>query len=258
MIALKLYCKYFIYSVLLILVEIPVLSLVLLTIYIAPLPIMLKIINYHTKFFFWLFRINTKYTLLKTNYNNQAKIGNMYIANHISWIDILLMMRIYYIRFIAKAELKRWPIFGKVMIKYGTIFVTQSHNELRTVNVKIGNNLLNGNSLVVFPEGETTDGKTVYNFKTAIFQVAIDSKSQIIPVVINYLDKSGKNIAPNISYSKKNLFQSIKNTVKNCAFNIEITELSAINAEQFANRNELRFYVEQKIKEHYLKVFSNE
>ncbi len=236
------------------LIEVPLFSLVLCSIYIAPLPIMLKIINCHTRFFFWLFRINTKYKMLQKTDNSNQTIGNMFIANHISWIDILIMMGLYHIRFIAKAELKNWPIFGKVMVKYGTIFVKQSRHELKTINSKIEKNLLEGNSLVVFPEGETTDGKTVYQFKSAIFQVAIDSKCNMIPVVINYLDKNGNNIAPKISYSKKNLFQSIKDTVANCPFDIEITELQTVHAADFADRNQLRSYIEQQIKEHYLKV----
>lgn len=254
MATIKLYCKYFIYTLLIILVELPCFALVMGAIYVAPLPIMLKIINLHTKFFFWLFRINTKYKMIEKIDNSKQVMGNMFIANHISWIDILIMMGFYHIRFIAKIELKSWPIFGKVMVKYGTIFLKQSRHELKTINSKIEKKLLAGNSLVIFPEGETTDGKTVYQFKSAIFQVAIDSKCKLIPVVINYLDKNGKNIAPNISYSKKNLFQSIKDTVANCPFDIEITQLKVVCAADFTDRNQLKSYVEQHIRDHYLKV----
>ena len=254
------YLQYILYTIILIFIELPCWLFILLIVYIAPLSITSKIINVHTKFFLRLFRIKIKYNFNEQNKINIKKfdpLGSMLISNHISWIDILAMLGAYNkISFIAKAELKKWPILGKIIIKYNTIFVQQNRFELKNINLSIANQINNGLLVAVFPEGETTDGKTVYQFKSAIFQGAINAECAVIPLVINYLDKNGNNIAPTITYSKKNLFRSIKDTIYNTPFVIEITELPVINTSNFTNRNHLRDHVEQTIKEYYLKVIT--
>ncbi len=113
--------------------------------------------------------------------------GRMYIANHISWVDIFALMSVMSIRFIAKSEIRSWPVFGYLASSANVLFIDRSKRKeakrMQSISVE---SLNNGEQLCFFPEGTTTDGTHILPFKGSIIQAAIDAKAVLQPVGIFY------------------------------------------------------------------------
>lgn len=122
--------------------------------------------------------------------------GVLFVANHISWIDIHAINSIIPVRFVAKQEVKSWPVFGYLVRKAGTIFINRerARDAARVVNLA-SLALKYQDNLCVFPEGTTTEGISVLPFKSSLLQAAIDANANIIPVTIKYpLDDGSPNL----------------------------------------------------------------
>ena len=113
--------------------------------------------------------------------------GTMLVGNHVSWSDIHAINSIIPVRFVAKVEIKSWPVFGYLVRKCGTIFINRTRNRdaARVVNIASHALRLNDN-LCVFPEGTTTEGLSVLPFKSSLIQAAVQAEAPIIPMVIRY------------------------------------------------------------------------
>jgi 1-acyl-sn-glycerol-3-phosphate acyltransferase len=117
----------------------------------------------------------------------------MYVANHISWLDIHLLASLFPVKFIAKAEVRKWALFGWFARNIGTLFVdrTEKKDSLRIIH-EITSCLNQGESVCFFPEGTTTDGTCLLQFKPSLFQGAIDAGVNIRPFLIQYLTQDNK------------------------------------------------------------------
>jgi len=111
----------------------------------------------------------------------------MFIANHISWSDIHAINSIIPVRFIAKVEIKSWPIFGYLVSKSGTLFINRSirRDAARIVDIT-AESLKAEDNVCFFPEGTTTEGTNMLPFKSSITQSAIDAEAYIWPVAVYY------------------------------------------------------------------------
>ncbi len=123
---------------------------------------------------------------------NHAVASTMIVANHISWTDIHALNSIMPLRFIAKSEIKSWPIFGYLARKSNVLFIDRNkrHDAARIVKIT-SRSLMDGDNLCLFPEGTTTDGTKMMPFKSSIIQAAIQANATIYPVAIRYPGKNG-------------------------------------------------------------------
>ena len=121
--------------------------------------------------------------------------GVMFVANHISWVDIHAINSVISLRFIAKSEVSGWPIFGYLVRKSGTLFIDRSRRkDALRITEMVTESLQRGENIGFFPEGTTTEGEHLEKFKSSIVQAAIDAKTQIWPVAIRYpLPNGGVN-----------------------------------------------------------------
>lgn len=111
----------------------------------------------------------------------------LFVANHISWVDIHAINTVIPVRFVAKLEIKDWPVFGYLIRKSGTIFINRTRQRDAARVVKVVTQALQlGDNLCVFPEGTTTEGFEVLPFKSSLIQAAIDAKATVIPIAIRY------------------------------------------------------------------------
>ncbi len=120
-------------------------------------------------------------------------------ANHISWLDILVMHAARHCRFIAKSEIRDWPLLGVLTAGGGSLFIERSsHRDAKRVVHLMAEALSQGQVLGVFPEGGTGDGKTLLPFHGNLLQAAIEAQSLIQPVGLQFLEaESGmKSFAP--------------------------------------------------------------
>jgi 1-acyl-sn-glycerol-3-phosphate acyltransferase len=120
--------------------------------------------------------------------------GNVvYLANHVSWLDIFVLDAHSPARFIAKAELARWPLVGKLVRETGTIFVTRARKaDTLRVNAIAAEALRGGDVLAVFPEGTTTDGTALLKFHGSLLQPVIDSAGHVQPIALRYAYRDGR------------------------------------------------------------------
>lgn len=111
----------------------------------------------------------------------------LFVANHVSWIDISLLHSQHAVGFVAKAEIARWPLVGWMASRAGTIYHRRgSENSLREVMGRAGDRLRDGRPVGVFPEGGTGDGRTVRVFHARILQTAVDAQVPVQPVALCY------------------------------------------------------------------------
>ncbi len=110
------------------------------------------------------------------------------VSNHISWIDIPLMLSIAPVRFLSKSEIKKWPILGYLATRAGTIFIDRSKvSEIKKVTKEITQLIGKDKNILLFPEGTTSKGDSVLPFHASFLQTAINSRCQVLPVAIRYL-----------------------------------------------------------------------
>ncbi len=111
----------------------------------------------------------------------------LFVANHVSWLDIELMHSQAFMCFVAKAEIERWPLIGWLAARAGTIYHRRgSTHSLGAVMERVVERLQQGLPVGVFPEGGTGDGSAVRTFHARIFQVAVDAGVPVQPVALRY------------------------------------------------------------------------
>jgi len=109
------------------------------------------------------------------------------VSNHISWLDVLLMTHYSHLHFIAKSEVKDWPIIGFLTQLLGTLFIRRENKFQVYRSLPKGQKLLQrGESLMVFPEGTTTHGGTTRAFYPMLFEIAVREAAWVQPIAIRY------------------------------------------------------------------------
>ena len=114
----------------------------------------------------------------------------LYVANHISYLDILILGAFLKGLFVAKSEIKNWPLINKIADLGRTIFVYRSKISSIKEQVKILENYLEKKeNLILFPEGTSSDGSKVLPFKSSLFSLTELKKFQeykVQPITISY------------------------------------------------------------------------
>lgn len=113
----------------------------------------------------------------------------MLVSNHISWLDILVLHAAGFCRFVAKSDIKRWPVIGNMATEAGTLYIEREsrRDALRVVH-HMRDALLRGEVVGVFPEGTTSDGRTLLPFHANLMQAAISAQSPVLPVSLEFVD----------------------------------------------------------------------
>jgi 1-acyl-sn-glycerol-3-phosphate acyltransferase len=119
----------------------------------------------------------------------------LFVANHISYIDIIAFGSILEASFIAKAEISDWPLFGRLAKLQRTLFIKRQRQYAAQQRDEIGVRLGAGDNLILFPEGTSCNGQQVLPFKSALFSVVEQSKGDtpltIQPVSVAYTQLDG-------------------------------------------------------------------
>lgn len=140
--------------------------------------------------------------IFKAQISTQGKMSTestLYVMNHISWFDIPVLASQQPLHFLSKAEVKSWILIGWLSHKAGTLFIQRgAHGAAQKSLEEITHCLENKGSVVVFPEGTTTDGKAVRKFHGRLLQAAIEAQVKIQPVALRYPYKDGIN--PHVPY----------------------------------------------------------
>jgi 1-acyl-sn-glycerol-3-phosphate acyltransferase len=95
----------------------------------------------------------------------------VYVGNHLSYIDIPVLGSVLPANFVAKGEVKNWPLLGWIAALSGTIFIRRTPGAVKDSLKIMHKRLRQGTSLIYFPEGTSTDGSSVYPFKSTAFDL---------------------------------------------------------------------------------------
>jgi len=109
----------------------------------------------------------------------------LYVSNHSSWLDILVLGSVLEAAFVSKAEVGRWPVVGTVARLGRTVFVSRKRNHTGREADEMRQRLADGGSLILFPEGTSNDGTRVLPFRSS-FLAAAQHAGQVQPVSLVY------------------------------------------------------------------------
>jgi 1-acyl-sn-glycerol-3-phosphate acyltransferase len=113
--------------------------------------------------------------------------GAMIASNHVSWADIFAIASVRHTRFIAKSEIRDWPVAGWLAEKSGTIFIRRSRrHDTARINQVVHDALAEGDCVGLFPEGTTTEGGRLLKFHSSLFEPAVANRARVYPVAVRY------------------------------------------------------------------------
>ena len=117
------------------------------------------------------------------------------VANHSSWLDIFVLNASDRIYFVSKSEVAGWPGIGTLARATGTLFIARDPRAAREQTKLFEERLLDGQRLLFFPEGTSTDGQRVLPFKSTLFAAffapELHEKMAIQPVSVTYHAPAG-------------------------------------------------------------------
>jgi 1-acyl-sn-glycerol-3-phosphate acyltransferase len=113
--------------------------------------------------------------------------GALLVANHVSWLDALVLLSSAPVLLLARCEIAGWPLIGRLTTAAGAVYIDRSRPLLLPATVAAtAEALRNGSIVAVFPEGTTGCGQRLASFRPAMFQAAIDAGAPVVPVVLRY------------------------------------------------------------------------
>ncbi|WP_353152532.1 lysophospholipid acyltransferase family protein [Herminiimonas fonticola] len=114
------------------------------------------------------------------------------VANHVSWLDIFVINSQQPCRFVAKADIRKWPVLGWLCAQGGTIFIARGkQREVRRVYAGLVHSIEAGERIAFFPEGTTVAQGSLLPFHANLFEAAIEAQVPVQPYAIRYVDEHG-------------------------------------------------------------------
>jgi 1-acyl-sn-glycerol-3-phosphate acyltransferase len=151
------------------------------------------------------------------------------VSNHVSWLDICVLHSVAPLRFVAKSDVRGWPMVGSLASGVGTIFI-ERRNPLDTVrtNRAIVQALSRGEHVAMFPEGTSTDGSEIKPFHASLFQPALEAAAQVVVVALRYVNQHG-SVDPEASYAgERSLWESFQLVTGRRSLLVELTFAATI------------------------------
>ena len=198
-------------------------------------------------------------TGININFNktklNKKNMGVLYISNHVSWFDIICLGTLLNARFIAKKEVSQMGIFGFLAMLSNTFFIdNENKNKIIEYNHLIQKKLKAGENFIIFPEGTTSDGNGIKNFKSSMLECAFDKNNEINiqPISICY---SKLNNIPMGIYLRRNIawvgdtsmVAAMANFLRSGRITVDIIFHDLMSVNSFKNRKELAAHCEKQI-----------
>lgn len=166
----------------------------LIIVLLSPLPIRWRGVRLASWFFAWGVRIVMPALGLRFICDNPQAIvqhRGLILANHVSFFDVLVMSYLVPMRYVSKAEVRRWPFVGQIAMATGTVFVDRSDKSSRAeVRQQVVRSLRKTlyPPLVIFPEGRRNPEDTLLPFRYGVFEIAIETGAPYLLCAIHYED----------------------------------------------------------------------
>ncbi|MBP1887864.1 lysophospholipid acyltransferase family protein [Sinorhizobium mexicanum] len=182
-------------------------------------------------------------------------------ANHVSWKDILVLSSVTDVVFVAKSEVKTWPVFGLLARLQASVFIERDQKRTTGHQVsEIGRRLADGEIVVLFPEGTTSDGNRLLDIKTSLFGAAASAVPHsptgvvhVQPLAISY---TGIHGMPMGRYNRPiaawpgdiGLLPHLLGVLREGALEVDVDFGEAVDYDRHANRKDVSRTIEQRIR----------
>ncbi len=123
------------------------------------------------------------------------KRGFLMASNHLGYVELMALLKVVPVAFVAKDEIEKWPFIGAVATACGTVFVDRDKGGMSEVYINKTSEVLKNRINVWFaPEKTTTDGTWLRPFSSALFVASNRTKHPIVPVVFVLKKLNGKPV----------------------------------------------------------------
>ena len=168
---------------------------------------------------------------VRTRYTGADLVpGALLLSNHITWLDCMLFGARWPVTFLGTDEIARWPVLGWIIRRSGTLFIERGRGAKKALD-EIGGVLQQSRNVILFPEGKTTDGRSVIRFQPRLIQAAIDARAPIQPAAIRYFDDTGARVVRHSFAGDTTLLQSAWKTVYGPRITAEITLFAPLESD---------------------------
>jgi 1-acyl-sn-glycerol-3-phosphate acyltransferase len=162
----------------------------------------------------------------------------MLVLNHISWVDIFVVNARWPATFIAKSEVRKWPVVGWLCTLVGTLYIERGRpSAARRASKAIVAELQSGALMAVFPEGTTTLGRSLEPFHTALFQPVLDAAADLQPIALRYLDAEGAHTDAAAFVGETSLVESVWTIVSTRRIVAELDALAPVSGRGHTRRS---------------------
>lgn len=219
-------------------------------------PTLTKVIRVTSKAALLVFNIK-----IKKNFSPQALSSNyLIVSNHLSYMDIFIISDSFPSCFVTSQEMKETPFLGQVCLLAGCLFVERRrrsgiNNEIN----ELARALTKGLNVAIFPEATSTNGEAVLKFRRPLFQSAIVSKVNVLPICINYRTLDGeklslKNRDKVFWYGDKTFVSHVLELFAHKSVVAELSVLPIIESSAFEDKNSLADATYTVVEREYEKV----
>ncbi len=122
--------------------------------------------------------------------------GHCIIANHVSYVDGIVLGSIFPVIFVSKKEVRGWPLIGQWTALCGAIFIDrQRKDKIPLLVEEMTQKLMRGANILLFPEGTSTNGEKLLPFQSAPFAAPLRNGTTILPITVRYLTINGQPVS---------------------------------------------------------------
>lgn len=148
----------------------------------------------------WCARRTLRVFSVQIDFTGTPPQTGLLVCNHLSYLDILVLVSLAPAVFVSKREVKHWPVFGWFARLAGTLFVDRTRrSDVTRMNALIENSLTAGNVVVLFPEGTSWNGSEVLPFKSSLLEPVVGTRHPISVGFLKYSLADG-NAANDVCY----------------------------------------------------------
>jgi 1-acyl-sn-glycerol-3-phosphate acyltransferase len=173
-----------------------------------------------------------------------ASAPAFFVSNHVSYLDIPVLWHLLPASFIAKAEVRRWPFIGWFAHRQGTVFVSRHYQRTAHELDSFAKAFSERRNFIFFPEGTSSDGTSVYPFKSSFFQLAMKESIAVQPISLVYKGLCGRPMGRFFRklygwYGDSSLVEHLFNMLALGPVSVSVTFHPPLDPEQFSCRKEL-------------------
>jgi len=183
--------------------------------------------------------------------------ARLIIANHVSYIDVLVISSLVPSAFITSMELKNTVVLGVLAQLGGSLFVERRKTtSLKQEIDSIAHVLGQGFPVVLFPEGTTSNGDRVMPFKNSLFDTAVVTRADILPICLRYTRVNNERLTPRnrdavFYYGGVTFFKHLPKLLSKKSVDVEAVPLKTIKAHARHTRKDLAALAHDAISDAY-------